>query len=309
MGKGNRAATQPLDFDLTSLDTVSSMPNTQSTIKPSLRLLDLDFNVASPEMSRVAVRQAVAHAIDRTDLLNRSVGHHRARPGGQRRSPGRHSPSPATRRHRPRGSTARRDPVTTDRLLRSLGYRRMPTGQYVDATGAPLTLRMAVQTGDPWTIGLAAQITAQLHQVGIAVVTMPVSGTASLRHHQLRHGPGHPGRRVRSRRSPRRGTRTPRARWDPTTTRTGATSTIPRWTSCSPRRPRHSIRSPEEPIYDQIDDQLWDQMVSLPLFAEPGFEANGVQLANVEYNPSTDGILWNVALWTTLKPGPATKQS
>jgi peptide/nickel transport system substrate-binding protein len=62
-------------------------------------------------------------------------------------------------------------------------------------------------------------------------------------------------------------------------------------------------------IYDQIDDQLWDQMVSLPLFAEPGFEANGVQLANVEYNPSIDGILWNVALWTTLKPGPATKPS
>jgi ABC-type transport system substrate-binding protein len=62
-------------------------------------------------------------------------------------------------------------------------------------------------------------------------------------------------------------------------------------------------------VYDQIDDQLWDQMVSLPLFAEPGFEANGVQLANVEYNPSIDGILWNLALWTTLKPGPATKPS
>ena len=28
-------------------------------------------------------------------------------------------------------------------------------------------------------------------------------------------------------------------------------------------------------IYAQIDDQLWDQMVALPLFAEPGFEANG----------------------------------
>ncbi len=62
-------------------------------------------------------------------------------------------------------------------------------------------------------------------------------------------------------------------------------------------------------IYAQIDDQLWDQMVAVPLFAEPGLEANGVQLANVEYNPSTDGLLWNVALWTTLKPGPAAKQS
>ena len=62
-------------------------------------------------------------------------------------------------------------------------------------------------------------------------------------------------------------------------------------------------------IYGQIDDQLWDQMVALPLFAEPGFEANGVQLANAQYNPSADGILWNVSLWTTLKPGPSDRQS
>ncbi len=34
--------------------------------------------------------------------------------------------------------------------------------------------------------------------------------------------------------------------------------------------------------------------------------ANGVQMANVQYNPSVDGILWNVALWTMLKPGPPT---
>ena len=38
--------------------------------------------------------------------------------------------------------------------------------------------------------------------------------------------------------------------------------------------------------------------MALPLFREPAFVANGVQLANVEYNPSIDGILWNVALWT-----------
>jgi ABC-type transport system substrate-binding protein len=62
-------------------------------------------------------------------------------------------------------------------------------------------------------------------------------------------------------------------------------------------------------IYGQIDDQLWDQMVSLPLFAEPGLEVNGVQVANVMYNPSIDGILWNVALWTTLKPGPTNRPS
>ena len=58
--------------------------------------------------------------------------------------------------------------------------------------------------------------------------------------------------------------------------------------------------------YTQIDDQLWDQMVALPLFGEPGLAANGVQLANATYNPSVDGIMWNVALWTRLKPAATT---
>ncbi len=42
---------------------------------------------------------------------------------------------------------------------------------------------------------------------------------------------------------------------------------------------------------------------ALPLFEEPGLVANGVQVDNVQYNPSIDGILWNVYLWALLKPG------
>jgi ABC-type transport system substrate-binding protein len=61
-------------------------------------------------------------------------------------------------------------------------------------------------------------------------------------------------------------------------------------------------------IYGQIDDQLWDQMVALPLFAEPAFSANGVQIDQVQYNPSADGILWNLAQWATLKPGPPVRK-
>ena len=43
---------------------------------------------------------------------------------------------------------------------------------------------------------------------------------------------------------------------------------------------------------------------SMALVGEPGFVANGVQISNVQYNPSVDGILWDVAVWTLLKPGP-----
>ena len=63
-------------------------------------------------------------------------------------------------------------------------------------------------------------------------------------------------------------------------------------------------------VYAQIDDQLWDQMVGLPVSSSPGSKPTGCPgSANVEYNPSADGILWNVALWTTLKPGTTGHQA
>ena len=60
------------------------------------------------------------------------------------------------------------------------GYN-VATGEYVDASGAPLTLRMAVETGDPWIEEVGGQIVAQLRQVGIAVVTVPVEETMRTR--------------------------------------------------------------------------------------------------------------------------------
>ena len=74
LAASNQTVAQPTDFDLGSLDAVSSLPNTQSFIKSSLNLMQLEFNVSSPVTDKVAVRQAIAHAIDRTALLNRTFG-------------------------------------------------------------------------------------------------------------------------------------------------------------------------------------------------------------------------------------------
>ncbi len=303
----NQAAAQPLDFDLHSLDAVSSVPNTQSSVKPSLGLLDLEFNVASPQMSRVGARQAVAHALDRVDLLNRAFGaiepdlvvsqDHLATPTQTS-----YTPSSAA------GEYSTRELATTDQLLKSLDYRQNAAGVYADATGTPLTLRMAVQTGDPWILGLASQITTQLHQVGIGVVTVPVStatGLASTSYDMAL---------VTRISSP---FQTVTAAWYSDGQGSVGSEGTKDWSNFDDPQVDQLFAQAAQAlnpvtggsIYDQIDDQLWDQMVALPLFGEPGFEANGIQLANVEYNPSTDGILWNVALWTTLKPGPEAKQS
>ena len=50
----------------------------------------------------------------------------------------------------------------------------------MDATGKAFSLRLAVETGDPWIDQLAIDVTAQLRSAGIDVVIVPVVGPAGL---------------------------------------------------------------------------------------------------------------------------------
>ncbi|MGD0313837.1 MAG: ABC transporter family substrate-binding protein [Acidimicrobiales bacterium] len=311
LAAGNHAAAQPTGFDLTSLGAVTSKPNTQSTVRPSLRLLDLDFNVTSPVMDRTAARQAIAHAIDRTDLLARTFGSiepdlvvnqdHLATPALTQ-----YTESSAA------GEYSARDLDTTDRLLRSIGFHENLAGVYVDSTGDPLSLRMAVETGDPWIMGVADEITAQLRAVGIAVTIIPEDGPTALAAAAAKNS--YDMALVTRVSSP---FLTETDAWYSDAQGPAGSAGTEDWSNFDdPQVDQLFVQAAQAlnpvtggAIYGQIDDQLWDQMVGLPLFAEPGLEANGVQVANVTYNPSVDGIMWNVGLWTTLKPGPTNRQS
>ena len=167
------AVVQPGRFTLESLSSVSALPRAQSSIHPSLRLLSLEFNVGSSILSHVAARQAVAHAIDRSILLNRlfgtiaptmTVNQDHLSVAGQTS----YSASTAA------GEYAHSDPAATESLFKSLGYDRTPSTPFVDATGKAFSLRLAVETGDPWIDQLAIDVTAQLRSAGIDVVIVPV---------------------------------------------------------------------------------------------------------------------------------------
>ncbi len=306
LGVDNQAVAQPDAFDLNSLGVVSSLPNTQSTVKPSLDLLELDFNVTSPLTSATAVREAIAHSVNRTELLARTFGpidpglginqDHLAVP-----SQSSYNQSSAA------GAYSIADPTDTDRLLRSAGYHRDPAGHYVDDTGKRLTVRMAVQSGDPWIDEVAAQITAQLETAGIDVVTVAVDGAAGME--AAVTADSYDMALVTRTASP---FETTTAAWYSDSLGPASSTGTQDWSRLNdPEVDQLFIQAAQElnpvvggTIYGQIDDQLWDQMVALPLFQEPALVANGVQIDNVQYNASVDGIMWNVAIWTPLKPGP-----
>jgi peptide/nickel transport system substrate-binding protein len=310
LATSNRAVAQPTKFNLKSLNVVSSMPNTQSVLKPTLTLLDLEFNVKSSVMSR-AVRQAVAHAIDRTSLLDHTFGSidpdlvvnqdHLASTAQPN-----YTPSSAA------GGYTARDLATTEQLLKTIGFHQDPLGNYVNASGQQLALRMAVQTGDPWISSVATQISTQLRTAGIAVNTFPVTGTAGVTNATTTNG--YDMALVTRLSSPFQSTT---ADWYSDGLGAGGSAGSQDWSNFDDPQVDQSFTEASQAlnpvtggaIYAQIDDQLWDQMVGLPLFAEPAFVGNGVQVQNVQYNPSIDGILWNLSLWSSLKPGPPSQQT
>ena len=295
---------QPRRFTLDSLSSASAIPSAQSSIHPSLQLLSLEFNVGSPIGSHVAARQAVAHAIDRTSLLNQlfgtiapvlTVNQDHLSVAGQTS----YAASTAS------GEYFHADSAATSSLLKSLGYDRTSGAPYIDATGKPFSLRLAVEEGDAWIDQAAALVAAQLRLAGIGVVLVPVQGTAGL---AVAAASGAYDMALVTRISGPFQSVT--QVWFSDGTGRWGLNDLQNWSRFDDVQvDRLFVQASQElnpvtggAIYSQIDDQLWDQMVSLPLFGEPGLLANGVQLANAIYNPSVDGILWNVALWTRLKP-------
>lgn len=298
------AVVQASRLDLGALGAISSLPNAQSSIAPSLRFLQLEFNVTAPTTAPMAVRQAIAHAVNRQSLIDQTFGaidptltasnDHLA----VNSQPG-YTASTASTEY----DTV--DLGATDRLLKSAGYSKALDGRYVDASGNPLTVRMAVETGDPWVDGVALGIVSQLRQAGITVVTVPVNGRSNL---AIAANTGaYDMALVTARSSP---FPTATAGWYSNRFGAAGAPGSQNWSNFDDPQVDQLFSEGARQLnpvsgaayYAQIDDELWDQMVALPLVQEPTIVAHGVQIANVRYNPSDDGLLWNVQFWTTLKP-------
>ncbi len=308
LSRNNYSVVQVSTFGLASLDAVSSLPNSQSFVRPSLRLLQLNFNVTSPVMMHQATRQAVAHVIDRTQMLARLFGSidptlvvnqdHLAVA-----SQTSYQASSAA------GEYSVPDPATTDRLLKSTGFHQDAAGAYVDASGKQLSLRMLVQRGDPWIDSVATLLVSQLRAAGIAVTTIPVDGLQGMENAVATNA--YDMALVTVVASPFQSVT---AAWYSDGAGPSDSYGTQNWSQFDdPQVDALFVQAAQDlnpvdgqSVYGQIDDQLWDQMVALPLFGEPVLVANGVQVGNVQYSASPDGVMWNMPEWTTLKPGPPT---
>jgi glutathione transport system substrate-binding protein len=317
----------PTSYGQDFLEQVSGDPTLDSNSSVSSSFLQLEFSTTSPVTATVGVREGIAHAVDRQTLVDTVVGwdntgivpsasHLYSQSQGTYPSPRTPAlqfsgqpgytppatsatPTPA----QPFPSTD--DPSITDDDLTDAGYVRGPTGAWELPTGAPLTVKVAIDEGDAWAAQTGTLLVQQLQTAGIGTTTVLADSTAAAGmdlatgavdaavlpftstpyptqaiawYTPLLGPPGHDGSE----------------NW--------SNFDDPTLNSLLTKAAQQLNPNTASPLYTQADALLWKQMVALPLFAEPSAMAWSAYTSGVGPNPNGANLLWFPQDWAVRVP-------
>jgi glutathione transport system substrate-binding protein len=276
------------------VNTVRRLPGVRSQAGPSLGWEHLTFNLDHPILAELAVRQAIATAIDTQQLVDRLVrpvdpdaqvlGNRIWLTGQQPYQD--HS-----------GDYGKGDIQAAKRLLERDGWTLGADGVYAK-DGQRLELRYATSTGDPRRKAQGELLQAQLVKAGIQLSLF--NPTLDTLFEWVGKGNfdianffwlGNPFAISGSRDLYRRGSGSNVSKFaDPTVDalyQQGLGELDPARAAA---------------IGNQIDQQLWTQLPSIPLYQVPSFLAVRQELLNVGDNPTTETPFWNAGSWGYAKP-------
>jgi peptide/nickel transport system substrate-binding protein len=303
----------------------------------------LVFNLARPTLAQPVVREALSKAIDRHEILADTAGlaapstptdanrlYAAGAPGSQGND----------------GGYAHADDAEADNLLTQLGYSVSPTtGMVQTPTGAPLVLTVIGPSGNPMIAKVEALLQAQLLQAGIALEVKNVPESQLLANvlptgaYEMALAP-YP---VMSFASETQALYTDPV--GPTPINVAASSAASPSTTIPGALPGHPQATNIEPgaiasgavsrdvlgfsdpgvtalyaqasaelappaaadLYNQIDQTLWRDLPTLPLFQAPVTLVNRANILNVINSETWAGPLWNAEDWVIeLSPVPTT---
>jgi peptide/nickel transport system substrate-binding protein len=326
LGSGAIAVAEPSSFGQGFLAGLSSRPTLSTTVGLSSTFLQLEFSMTGPDTALTAVRQAIAHAIDRQALIDDTVGWADSSivpatshiwsqaqgqfPGGntspnlpnaldagnQPTTTTTTTPTPNAASPFPSGAT----PADTDRLLSSAGYTLTPAGQWLTPEGTPLTLRLAADMGDGWAAETVDPLVKQLEHSGFTVRVLPeptatttgmalAGGLADLALLPMASTPYN----------------SQTIAWYTTLLGLPGKNGSEDWSNFdSPALENLLTRAVRQlnpvtgaPYYQQADQLLWSEMVALPLFDEPSLLATSDSVSGVGPNTNGPGLLWYPVTW------------
>ncbi|HUA94746.1 MAG TPA: ABC transporter substrate-binding protein, partial [Acidimicrobiales bacterium] len=312
----------PNSFTPSFLEQVSSKPSVQSASQVSTTFLQLEYSTTSTLTGQLAVRDAISYMIDRQAIVNSVVGpintaivpaasHLYAQ--SQQSYPGPKPPpielsglpghAPPTTSATPTPAQpwpSDADTATAARELEGAGYGRQTTGRWVEPNGQPMDLRLAVDTSDGWAEEASLVLVRQLHQQGVTVTIVPASdaegtgmdlanGAADAALLTFEGSP-YPSNAIA---------------WYTTLLGQPGVGGSQNWSNFdNPTLNATLLQASTElnpvdadPLYTKADTMLWDQMIALPLFAEPAAMAWSSYTAGVGLNPNGPGLFWSTESW------------
>jgi peptide/nickel transport system substrate-binding protein len=270
--------------------TAQRLPGVGSQLRFGLSFEHLTFNLAHPILKDLAVRRAIALAIDRQQLLERTVGQF----SGDARVLGNRiwlTGQPAYEDHS--GGYGRGDIAGASRLLQQAGWARGADGVWAKG-GRKLRLRFSTIAEDRLRVQLGLLLQDQLRKAGIAL-EIHNALAEQLFVDRLPHGNfdlvafawiGTPFAVSANR--------------DIYTTNGGGNYggfTDPTVDTLFERATAELDPAKSAALANQIDRRLWQGLPSIPLFQRPTFIAWRDTLRNVADNPTVEGPLWNADTW------------
>jgi peptide/nickel transport system substrate-binding protein len=303
LGRGQVQVAYPSGFDPSLMAQASSSSVLQTQVGLGTRMLQLEFNVRHPPLDVAAIRQGIAHAIDRAGLVQ-SIGqpedhsvwednHHlfaNGEPGYADGAAGYEEP----------------DLTASARLLEQGGLGLSGRGTW-NLHGKPVILSLVWAQDDTWSAAAGPIVAAQLVAAGFEVLSTPLPSA------QL-YGTVLPAGAFDLALAPVNASAFP-------TTLGNVFSTSPAVTGGAPTQDWSGFDDPKidtlfaqaaqqlappsaNVVYQQIDQALWTAMPTLPLFAEPSMLVWSSSLSGMSDDPGGLGPLWNMRLWARLAPAP-----
>jgi len=289
----------PSGFGPTLLAQVASSPTLQSTSNLGATVLQLEFNTRHAPLTTAAVRQAVAHDVDRAGLVT-GVGEPEnhlvwedndhlfanVEPGYDDDATGYEHPDPGAAAH----------------LLDAAGLAQDATGTWSDH-GAPVTLSLAWADDDPWSAAAGPVLAAQLVDAGFDVASEPTSSAQLL-------GTVLPSGDFDLAVVPVAASAYPSAMGTDFSSASSVTGGAPTqdWSGFDDAhvdqlfgQAAQQLGKPQAlAVYRTLDQALWSAMPTLPLFAEPTLLVWSASVSLVADDPVGIGPLWDLRDWVTL---------
>ena len=316
--KGIVQVAAPSSFSQGFLQSVTNMPYVRSQVNISSTFLELELSTVAPLTADAGVRLAIAHAVDRQELVNQVAGFadisitpSASHIYSQTQGPYPSNPAPTpVNLEQPTTTTtvpptsgvlpSGADLLSSARELEAAGYFRVGNGPWTDVSGKALTLRLVVDGADSWAKSTAALMVDQLTKAGIDV-DLSSAASAALAGSQLAAGNADAAL-IPLTAGPY--TTETSAWYTPTLGFTGEAGSQD-WTNYDSTKVNQLFTEAmqeldpvtAQPFYAQADQALWTEMVALPLFAEPTALAWSDFTTGINPNPFGFGLLWELQTW------------